>query len=156
VLYSIIRTNMEGSMGTSADFRSFGPEAQEAIRVRAVEAVKAGMRKSRAAEVFGVSRRAVSNWMRVDRQGGREALKAKPRGRPQGGGKLKPWQCATIVNLVVDRHPDQLKLPFYLWMRISLKSATVPAPNRPPSRANRPPLVTQGGTAPSLSQFSSS
>jgi transposase len=108
---------MEGSMGASADFRSFGPEAQETIRVRAVEAVKAGMRKSGAAEVFGVSRRAISNWMRVDRQGGREALKAKPRGRPRGGGKLKPWQCATIVNLVIDRHPDQLKLPFYLWTR---------------------------------------
>ena len=100
-------------MGASGDFRSFGPEAQEAIRVRAVEAVKAGMRKSGAAEVFGVSRRAISNWMRVDRQGGREALKAKPRGRPRGGGKLKPWQCATIVNLVIDRHPDQLKLPLF-------------------------------------------
>ena len=104
-------------MGASADFRSFGPEAQEAIRVRAVEAVKVGMRKSRAAEVFGVSRRAVSKWIRLDRQGGREALKAKPRSRPQGGGNLKPWQCATIVNLVIDRHPDQLKLPFYLWTR---------------------------------------
>lgn len=104
-------------MGDIADFRSFGAEAQEAIRVRGVEAVKAGMGKSKAAEVFGVSRRAISNWMRADRQGGMEALKAKPRGRPQGGGKLKPWQCATIVNLIVDRHPDQLKLPFYLWTR---------------------------------------
>ena len=85
--------------------------------MRAVEVVKAGMGKSKAAEVFGVSRRAVSRWMRADRQGGKEALKAKPRGRPRGGGKLKPWQCATIVNLITDRHPDQLKLPFYLWTR---------------------------------------
>jgi len=116
MLYSI-RTNMEESMGASTDFRSFRPEAQEAIRIRAVEVVKTGMRKSKAAEVFGVSRRAISNWMRVDRQGGIEALKAKPRGRHKGGGKLKPWQCATIVNLIVDRQPDQLKLPFYLWTR---------------------------------------
>jgi transposase len=85
--------------------------------MRAVEVVKAGMGKSMAAEVFGVSRRAVSRWMRADRQGGKEALKAKPRGRPRGGGKLKPWQCATIVNLITDRYPDQLKLPFYLWTR---------------------------------------
>jgi len=85
--------------------------------MRAVELVKVGMGKSKAAEVFGVSRRAVSRWMRADRQGGKEALKAKPRGRPRGGGKLKPWQCATIVNLITDRHPDQLKLPFYLWTR---------------------------------------
>jgi transposase len=104
---------MEGS----ADFRSLGPEAQEAIRLRAVEAVKTGMGKIEAGKVFGVTRRAISKWMRHDRDGGREALKAKRRGRPQGGGKLKPWQCATIVNLIIDRHPDQLKLPFYLWTR---------------------------------------
>ena len=85
--------------------------------MRTVEAIKAGMGKSKAAEVFGVSRRAVSRWICADRQGGKEALKAKPRGRPRGGGKLKPWQCATIVNLITDRHPDQLKLPFYLWTR---------------------------------------
>jgi len=85
--------------------------------MRAVAAVKAGMGKTKAAEVFGVSRRAVSRWMRAERQGGKEALKAKRRGRPWGGGRLKPWQCATIVNLITDRHPDQLKLPFYLWTR---------------------------------------
>ncbi len=100
-----------------SDFRSLGAGAQEAIRMRTVEVIKAGMGKSKAAEVFGVSRRAVSRWIRADHQGGKEALKAKPRGRPRGGGKLKPWQCATIVNLITDRHPDQLKLPFYLWTR---------------------------------------
>jgi transposase len=100
-----------------ADFRSLGSGAQEAIRMRTVEVIKAGMGKSKAAAVFGVSRRAVSRWIRADRKGGKEALKAKPRGRPRGGGKLKPWQCATIVNLIADRHPDQLKLPFYLWTR---------------------------------------
>jgi transposase len=85
--------------------------------MRAVEVVKGGMGKTRAAKVFGVSRRAVSHWMRTDRQGGKEALKSKARGRPRGWGKLRPWQCATIVNLITERHPDQLKLPFYLWTR---------------------------------------
>jgi transposase len=60
------------------------------------------MRKFRAAEVFGVSRRTISTWMRTNQQAGREALKAKKRGHPQGGSKLTPWQCATIVNLIVD------------------------------------------------------
>ena len=60
-------------MNGRADFRSLVPEAQETIRVRAVEAVKAGMGKSRAGDVFGVSRRAVLTWMRAERQGGREA-----------------------------------------------------------------------------------
>ncbi len=38
-----------------ADFRSFSPGAQEAIRMRAVAAVKAGMGKTKGAEVFGVA-----------------------------------------------------------------------------------------------------
>ena len=108
---------METSNQTSGDFRSLSPDAQEAIRIRTVEAVKAGMKITKAAGVFGISRRAVSRWMKTEHQGGKEALRAKRRGRPRGGGKLKPWQCATIVNLIKDRHPDQLKLPFYLWTR---------------------------------------
>jgi transposase len=100
---------------SSADFRSLRPEAQEAIRLQAVKAVKSGKRIFAAAEVFGVSRRAISNWMRTDRQGGREALRAKKRGRLQGGGRLKPSQWAGIVNLIVTEQPDQMKLPFYLW-----------------------------------------
>jgi transposase len=106
-----------GRVKERTDFRSIKPEAQEVIRIRAVAVVKAGMMKTKVAEIFGVSRRAISSWMRADRLGGEEALKAKPRGRHRGGGKLKPWQCATIVNLITDRHPDQLKLPFYLWTR---------------------------------------
>ncbi len=97
-----------------SDFWSLGAGAQEAIRVRTIEVIEAGMGKSKATEEFGISRRAVTRWIRADRQGGKEALKAKPRGRPRGGGKLKPWQRATIVNLITDRHPDQLKLPFCL------------------------------------------
>jgi hypothetical protein len=46
---------MERSMEGSVDFRSLGPRAQEAIRMRAVEVVKSGMGKSKAAEVFGVA-----------------------------------------------------------------------------------------------------
>jgi transposase len=44
------------------------------------------------------------------------ALKAKPKGRPKGG-SLMPWQAAQIAKAVVGHHPDQLKMPFYLWTR---------------------------------------
>lgn len=103
-------------MDVKTDARSLAPEAQAAMRMRAVEVVIEGMTQVKVAGVFGVSRRAISNWMRAYREGGKKALKAKPRGRPRGG-RLKPWQCATIVNLITDRQPDQLKLPFYLWTR---------------------------------------
>ena len=45
-----------------------------------------------------------------------QALKAKPKGRPKGGALL-PWQAAQIAKAVIDHHPEQLKLPFYLWTR---------------------------------------
>jgi len=68
------------------------------------------------ARTFGVTPRAVSNWVRAERLGGLAALKAKRKGRPRGKA-LKSWQSAQIAKTVVDHHPDQLKLPFYLWTR---------------------------------------
>jgi len=47
---------------------------------------------------------------------GQEALKSKRKGRPKGG-KLQPWQAVQIAKTVIDHHPEQLKLPFYLWTR---------------------------------------
>jgi len=43
-------------------------------------------------------------------------------GRPKGGGYLKGWQAGVIVNIIKDRTPDQLKLPFALWTREAVRS----------------------------------
>jgi transposase len=102
----------------TADGRKLSPAAQEAIRLRAVAAVKGGMGKSEAARVFGVSRRALYNWLEREAQGGRPALRGDRRGRPKGSGaKMRPWQAAATARMVQDRCPDQLKLPFVLWTR---------------------------------------
>ena len=97
------------------DARSLPPAAQAALRRRAVKAVTAGMSQTEAAAVFGVTRQAIGKWIKAYRAGGEPALAAKKRGPKGGGGKLKGWQAATVCNLVRDRHPEQLKLPFYLW-----------------------------------------
>jgi hypothetical protein len=34
---------------------------------------------------------------------------------------LKPYQAATVVRLITDRCPDQLKLPFVLWTREAVR-----------------------------------
>jgi transposase len=98
------------------DFRSLGPEAQETLRRAAVQAVLAGESRVAAAQRFGVTRQTVGQWVQAYRDGGEDALKARRRGRPKGG-SLAPWQAAQIAKAVVDRCPDQLKLPFYLWTR---------------------------------------
>ncbi len=39
----------------------------------------------------------------------------RKRGPKEGGNKLKGWQAAVICNVIRDRHPEQIKLPFVLW-----------------------------------------
>jgi transposase len=98
------------------DFRSLEAGAQEAIRRQTVAAVESGMSQVKAARVFGITRQAVGNWMEIYSTKGRAGLKAKRRGRPPGG-QLKGWQAAQISRDIMDRCPDQMKLPFYLWTR---------------------------------------
>ncbi len=43
-----------------------------------------------------------------------------PQGQEEGPShreKLLPWQAAQIAKAVMDHHPEQLKLPFFLWTR---------------------------------------
>lgn len=98
------------------DARSLPAIAQEDIRMKAINAVLGGKTQIEVAQTFGVTRQAVGKWLKAYRESGKGSLKAKPRGRPKGG-SLLPWQAAQIVRTILDRHPDQLKLPFYLWTR---------------------------------------
>jgi transposase len=102
------------------DARSLPPTAQEDIRRKAVRAVKAGRSQVEVAELFGVTRHSVGRWIANTRQHGLSALKARKRGRPAEI-SLEPWQAAWVVKRIVDRTPDQLRLPFYLWTRHAVK-----------------------------------
>ena len=101
---------------TTRDARSLPAAAQEDLRRKAVNAAQSGMTQGAVAKMFGVTRQAVGNWVQAHRNGGVKALRAQPRGRPKDLA-LRPWQAAQIAKALVDRHPDQLKLPFYLWTR---------------------------------------
>ncbi len=98
------------------DARSLPSIAQEDIRRKAIKAVLDGKKQVDVAKLFGVTRQVVGKWVDKYREGGEKALKAKRRSRPKAG-SLLPWQAAQIAKTVVDRHPEQLKLPFYLWTR---------------------------------------
>jgi transposase len=98
------------------DARSLPAEAQEDIRCKAVKAVLSGKKQKEVAQLFGVTVQAISGWLKKYRQKGFKALKSKKRGRPRST-RLLPWQTAQIVLAITDHHPEQLKLPFYLWTR---------------------------------------
>jgi len=97
------------------DARKLAPSTQEQIRRKAVAAVDNGMTHVKAAEVFGVTRHSVDRWVRAYRAAGADALKAQKRGPKGERGRLKRRQAAAVCNLIRDRHPEQLKLPFVLW-----------------------------------------
>jgi transposase len=94
--------------------------AQAALRQRGVRAVVAGKTQVEVACLLGVTQQAVYLWMCRYRRDGAAALRARQRGRPAGG-RLAPHQAATIVRLITDRCPDQLKLPFSLWTREAVR-----------------------------------
>ena len=98
------------------DARSLSPKAQEAIRIKAVEAVISGNKQVEISQLFGITRQALGKWVKAYKENGSKALKAKRQGRPKGG-SLLPWQAAQISKTVIDRTPEQLKFPFYLWTR---------------------------------------
>lgn len=92
------------------------------LRRQVVQAVRRGMIQGEAARTFGASVRAVSNWMRLDREGGMRALKLKRRGRRPGEGRLSAKRAERLRAMIVGKMPDQLKLPFYLWTRAAVGS----------------------------------
>lgn len=102
---------------TVTDTRCLSPQAQEELRKRVVHAVlDQGMRKSAAARTFQVSRSSIDAWLRARNRGGEAALRSAKRGRKPGI-QLTPGQARVIKRRVMDRCPDQLKLPFALWTR---------------------------------------
>jgi transposase len=98
------------------DARSISSSAQEHLRRLAVKSVLDGKRQKAVAKLLGVTPQTICRWLKAYRRQGQGALKAKKKGRPPGG-KLLPWQAAQIAKAVIDHHPEQLKLPFYLWTR---------------------------------------
>jgi transposase len=104
-------------MATIPDGRKLCPAAQEDLRRRVVAALRDRcMSQVEAARTFQVSRASIHNWLRAVERGGTKALKSRKRG-PKPHTLLAPHQAATIVRMIDDRCPDQLRLPFALWTR---------------------------------------
>lgn len=103
------------------DGRKLSPQAQQELRHRVVRAiVEHEMGQTKAARLFAVGRTSIHYWLKAYRKGGYAALKARKRG-PKRQSRLAGHQAATIVRLITDCCPDQLKLPFALWTRDAVR-----------------------------------
>lgn len=92
-------------------------DAQEECRFLIVDYLnkKRGTQKQ-AAEIFSVTERAVNKIWNKYKSEGKRSLISKKRG-VKGGKKINGKQSAEVRNLIKDKLPDQLKLPFGLWTR---------------------------------------
>ena len=98
------------------DARKLHPKAQEAIRVRIVDFLKAGKgTQEQAADIFKVSLRAVKKIWKRFKTGGSTALKAKKRGPQSGNALLSQAQLAEIAHCIKKATPDSYGLPYQLW-----------------------------------------
>ena len=107
-------------MKTKKDTRNLTQIEQDVIREKAVLMVKSGISQTETARLLGVSRQSVNVWYNKYLESGKKSLKSKKRGNPQEP-KLKGYQAAAIVNIIKDKHPEQLKLPFILWTREAIQ-----------------------------------
>jgi len=106
------------------DARTLSPQTQYELRKQIVRLRKKGIANNHVAEVVGTTPSHASAIWRAYERGGLEAIKPKIRGRRHGAmRRLTAEQEAAIQKLLVDKTPDQLKLPFALWTRDAVRLA---------------------------------
>ena len=105
---------MGGSDGRKLDHKTL-----EQLRLRAVRQIEQGAHPDEVAAGLGMTRAAVYSWLAKYREGGLEALKARPvPGRPP---KLSGPQLQRLFTLVVGNDPRQLRFAFALWTRAMVR-----------------------------------
>ena len=97
------------------DGRKLDHKTLEALRIRAVDQVGQGAHPEDVAAALGLHRKTVYDWLAKYREGGKDALRARPvPGRPP---KLGGPQMSRLYVLIVGGDPRQLQFESALWTR---------------------------------------
>lgn len=104
------------------DIRTLSPQAQYELRKMVIRLRKKGMTNQETAETVGIAETSASTIWQTYQRHGIEAIKPKVRGRRYGAQRrLTAKQESAIQKLLIDKTPDQLKLPFALWTRDAVR-----------------------------------
>jgi transposase len=105
----------------ATDMRSLSREARHERRVRVIRLRKAGRTYDEIAEQTGLSRTGVFNICHRHDEHGAPALRDAAGGRRLGEGRMLDLVQEQLVRqLIADKMPDQLKMPFALWTRVAV------------------------------------
>ncbi len=100
------------------DARKLKPEAQFEIRRQAIRLHKQKHGPVKIGRLLEIDYNTVSKWIKIWRKGGMKALAVRKRGPKVGTTlQLQLHEQKEIRKHLVEKTPDQLKLPFALWTR---------------------------------------
>ena len=97
--------------------RTASNETLSYLRKQSIAALRTGKSQQEVSELFGVGLSTLRAWVKEYKEKGSKSFILKKRGVKQGSGGLSSKQVAQIKQLMTDKLPDQLKLPFTLWTR---------------------------------------
>ena len=104
------------------DARKHNQQTQYELRKQVVRLRRRGLANNEVAEIVGISEAHASTIWQKYQNGGIEAIKPGKRGRRNGAQRvLDAEQEIAVQNMLVDKAPDQLKLPFALWTRDAVR-----------------------------------
>ena len=105
----------------ATDMRSLPREARHERRVQVIRLRKVGHTYDEIAAQTGLSRTGVFDICKRHQASGAKALRDAPGGRKLGEGRrLDTAQEAAVRKMLVDKTPDQLKMPYALWSRAAV------------------------------------
>jgi transposase len=100
------------------DARKLKPEAQYEVRRQAVRYSEQGLSYRKIASLLEVDKNTVGRWIQTYKREGLKALKPQKRGPKEGvHTKLTKQQQKSIRRKIIDKTPEQYKMPFALWSR---------------------------------------
>lgn len=98
--------------------RSLSADALQKLRRQVVAEVESGLSMTDVAQNYGISRKAVGNWVREYRSNGEQAFVVRKKGRRAGSRlALLPSQQAWVLQAISAGPPERAGLPFLLWTR---------------------------------------